>query len=120
MTEKKVQQYSYADAGVDIDAGNRLVDMVRPIVQKTFRTGVMTDIWKAGLAKGLSAEANPFDEFPERIWSDNWLFYANTVRFASAMAGGGDYGVFAGGRYALSGNIAELVDWLKAQKGQAK
>lgn len=44
MTEDKDKQYSYADAGVDIEAGNRLVDMVRPIVQKTFRTGVMTDI----------------------------------------------------------------------------
>ena len=38
------KSYSYADAGVDIEAGNRLVDMVRPIVKKTYRTGVMTDI----------------------------------------------------------------------------
>ncbi|MEJ2587251.1 MAG: phosphoribosylformylglycinamidine cyclo-ligase [Deltaproteobacteria bacterium] len=42
--EQDPQQYSYADAGVDIDAGNKLVDMVRPIVQRTYRTGVMTDI----------------------------------------------------------------------------
>ncbi|MDZ7698678.1 MAG: phosphoribosylformylglycinamidine cyclo-ligase [Deltaproteobacteria bacterium] len=38
------QDYTYAKAGVNIEAGNRFVDMVRPIVQKTFRTGVMTDI----------------------------------------------------------------------------
>ena len=27
------------------------------------------------------------------------------------MAGGGDYGVFAGGRYQLSQSIAEISDW---------
>jgi hypothetical protein len=27
------------------------------------------------------------------------------------MAGGGDYGVFAGGRYQLSLAIAEMQDW---------
>ncbi|MFO7986999.1 MAG: phosphoribosylformylglycinamidine cyclo-ligase [Desulfatiglandaceae bacterium] len=42
--EQKQKSYSYADAGVDIEAGNRLVDMVRPIVKRTFRTGVMADI----------------------------------------------------------------------------
>jgi len=34
----------YAEAGVDIDAGNKLVDMIRPIVSKTFKSGVITDI----------------------------------------------------------------------------
>ena len=34
----------YADAGVDIDAGNKLVDLIRPIVSKTYRSGVITDI----------------------------------------------------------------------------
>jgi len=28
------------------------------------------------------------------------------------MAGGGDYGVFAEGRYALSTRVAELNEWL--------
>lgn len=34
----------YADAGVDIDAGNRFIDILRPIVSKTFKPGVITDI----------------------------------------------------------------------------
>ena len=34
----------YAEAGVDIDAGNRFVDLIKPIVSKTFKSGVMTDI----------------------------------------------------------------------------
>ncbi|MEZ4525614.1 MAG: hypothetical protein R2941_06805 [Desulfobacterales bacterium] len=32
--------------------------------------------------------------------------------FTSAMAGGGDYGVFADGRYQLSQRIRELQEWL--------
>jgi phosphoribosylformylglycinamidine cyclo-ligase len=34
----------YAEAGVDIDAGNKFVDILRPIVNKTFKPGVITDI----------------------------------------------------------------------------
>lgn len=34
----------YAEAGVDIDAGNKFVDILRPIVSKTFKPGVITDI----------------------------------------------------------------------------
>jgi phosphoribosylformylglycinamidine cyclo-ligase len=34
----------YAEAGVDIDVGNQLVDLIRPIVSKTFKSGVITDI----------------------------------------------------------------------------
>jgi phosphoribosylformylglycinamidine cyclo-ligase len=35
---------SYRDAGVDIDAGNSLVDRIKPLVQKTFRSGVLTGL----------------------------------------------------------------------------
>ncbi|MBW2344659.1 MAG: phosphoribosylformylglycinamidine cyclo-ligase [Deltaproteobacteria bacterium] len=34
----------YAEAGVDIDAGNRLVELLKPVVGKTFKSGVITDI----------------------------------------------------------------------------
>ncbi|RLB21834.1 MAG: phosphoribosylformylglycinamidine cyclo-ligase [Deltaproteobacteria bacterium] len=42
MTQEKKSKY--AEAGVDIDAGNKLVDLIRPIVSKTYRSGVITDI----------------------------------------------------------------------------
>ena len=42
--------------------------------------------------------------------SDAWLFYANTVRFASAMAEGVDYGAFADGCYQLKQTIMERHD----------
>ena len=74
-------------------------------------TTLMGTIWKNGLAEGLERGKNPFDEAIEKKWHQTWLFYANAIRFSSAMAGGGDYGVFAGGRYQLSLSIAEISDW---------
>ncbi len=35
---------SYRDAGVDIDAGNALVERIKPAVQKTFRPGVLAGL----------------------------------------------------------------------------
>jgi len=40
--EKKIS--SYTKAGVDIDAGNRFIDLIKPIVNKSFKPGVITDI----------------------------------------------------------------------------
>jgi len=75
-------------------------------------TKIISEIWAKGYARGLPQSANPFDEHIERIWTDIWLFHANSVRFSSAMGGGGDYGVFANGRYPLSEKIFKLQDWL--------
>jgi phosphoribosylformylglycinamidine cyclo-ligase len=41
MTEKGL---TYAGAGVDIDAGNRMVDMIRPLVKATARPGADAEI----------------------------------------------------------------------------
>ena len=39
--QEKAKGLTYADAGVDIDAGNRLVDMIRPAVRATQRRAPM-------------------------------------------------------------------------------
>ena len=43
MTDQK-KGLTYADAGVDIDAGNRLVDLIKPLVRATARPGADAEI----------------------------------------------------------------------------
>jgi hypothetical protein len=78
-------------------------------------TQLMVSAWKNRYAEGLIGGGNLFDEYIERRWSDTWLLYANNIRFVSAMAGGGDYGVFEDGRYHLSNSIMEMRDWMKTR-----
>jgi len=92
----------------------RFENAIRETNSKTLAaTQIMQAIWQNGLA---DAKDNPYDEAVERLWSDTWLYYGNTIRFASAMGGGGDYGVFANGRYQLSKTLQELNDWLVLHK----
>jgi hydroxylamine dehydrogenase len=61
-----------------------------------------------------------FNEAIEKMWVEQWLFFANSTRFASAMAGA-DYGVFANGRWYLGKNIQQMKDWLEFKlKAKAK
>lgn len=79
-------------------------------------TQILSEAWKLELANGLPQNASIFDEKIERDWTSVWLFYANSTRFTSAMGGGGDYGVFANGRYQLSEKIIEMDEWLRIHK----
>ena len=93
------------------------------LAQSNIATSAITDLmlegWAKGYAQGPNNGGNPFDEYGERLWCDAWLFYANTIRFASAMAGGGDYGVFANGRYQLSQATAQMQEWIEQHKRMA-
>ena len=41
---KAAKEITYADAGVDIDAGNDLVDKIKPLAKRTMRPGVMSGL----------------------------------------------------------------------------
>ncbi len=44
MTDKHSASFTYRDAGVDIDAGEALVDRIKPFAARTMRAGVMAGI----------------------------------------------------------------------------
>ena len=51
---------SYKDAGVDIDAGDALVERIKPLAKKTMREGVLAGIGGFGaLFEVPSATRNP-------------------------------------------------------------
>ncbi len=52
----KEDKVTYRDAGVDIDAGNRFVQMIKPLVKATSRPEVMTDIGGFGGLFSLHAD----------------------------------------------------------------
>jgi phosphoribosylformylglycinamidine cyclo-ligase len=53
---------SYAQAGVDIDAGNSLVERIKPVVRQTFRPGVLTGLGGFGALFEL-----PLDRYREPV-----------------------------------------------------
>ncbi|MCU7873368.1 MAG: phosphoribosylformylglycinamidine cyclo-ligase [Candidatus Thiodiazotropha sp. (ex Lucinoma borealis)] len=53
---------SYRDAGVDINAGNELVERIKPIVKQTFRPGVLAGLGGFGALFEL-----PLDRFKEPV-----------------------------------------------------
>lgn len=71
-------------------------------------TQIMQQAWTLGLA---DPHRSMFDEAVEKLWTEQWLFFANSVRLASAMMGA-DYGVFADGRWQMAKRIQELNDYV--------
>ena len=91
----------------------RMENTVRTTNEMTLAaTRVLMTAWDKGAAKGLSQKDSIFNEAIEKKWVEQWLFFANSTRFASAMMGA-DYGVFANGRWYMSKNLQEMVDWLE-------
>ncbi|MCF8032777.1 MAG: hydroxylamine oxidase [Desulfarculaceae bacterium] len=78
-------------------------------------TRLMQEAWDQGLASGPAQGKSPFDEFIERVWTQQWLFYANSTRFASAMMGA-DMGVFDQGRWELGKTVLQMHDWIKIRQ----
>ena len=75
-------------------------------------TGLVSEAWE----KGVEDKNNPFDETIEQMWVRQWLFYSNSIRYASAMTGAPDYAAFKNGWWYLSENLQQMKDWLELKK----
>jgi len=71
-------------------------------------TELLTLAWD----KGIADRSNPFDEVIERKWVEQWLFYANSIRYASAMSGP-DYATFKNGWWQSNRILREMREWLE-------
>ncbi len=69
-------------------------------------TKLMLEAWE----KGIEDKSNPFDEQIEKLWIKQWLFYSNSIRYASAMSGAPDYAAFKNGWWELSDNLQKMRD----------
>jgi len=66
-----------------------------------------TDLMRTAWDEGLADPENPFDEKLEQLWITQWLFYANSVRYASAMSGP-DYATFKNGWWYLTKTLRDM------------
>lgn len=81
--------------------------------QMTFSaTMLMVGAWE----NGIEDKTNPFDESIEKLWVKQWLFYANSIRYASAMTGAPDYAAFKNGWWELSHNLQQMKDQIELKK----
>jgi len=79
--------------------------------QSRVATQIMEKAWQENAA---TQSDSLFNEALERKWVEQWLFYGNSTRFASAMMGA-DYGVFANGRWMQAKNPHEMLEMLKSK-----
>jgi RNase P subunit RPR2 len=63
----------------------------------------------------MADPSNPFDEAIEQRWIKQWLFFANTVRYASAMTGAYDYTGFNYGWWDLTNNLQEMKEMISTK-----
>lgn len=74
-------------------------------------TQLLTQAWNTGLAD----QSNLFDEAIEQMWIEQWVFYANSIRYASAMSGP-DYASFKNGWWRASHNLQQMHDRIESRK----
>jgi hydroxylamine dehydrogenase len=71
-------------------------------------TEAATKLVSRAWEKGVEDKTNPFDEEIEKMWVEQWLFFANTMRYSSAMTGAPDYQAFKHGWWDMSKNLRHM------------
>ena len=78
------------------------------IVQTDEMTKTATQFISKTWENGFEDKTNPFDEEIEKMWIEQWLFYANTMRYSAAMTGAPDYQAFKHGWWDMTKNIEHM------------
>lgn len=78
------------------------IDTTNSLTDRLVRTA--TDMLMDAYKNKLIDPTNPFDEPIELFWVNQWLFYANSIRYGTAMSGP-DYAGFKNGWYYLTNNV---------------
>lgn len=79
-------------------------------------TLLLLEAWKHNIAEGIPHRRNPFDEAVEQMWIRQWLFYGNSIKYASAMTGAPDYAAFKNGWWNLTENLQQMKDLIELKK----
>ncbi|MBI4683641.1 MAG: hydroxylamine oxidase [Nitrospirae bacterium] len=79
-------------------------------------TLLLVESWE----KGIEDKTNPFDEAIEQLWVKQWLFYSNSIRYASAMTGAPDYQAFKLGWWELTNNLKNMRDMIDLKEKISK
>ena len=74
-------------------------------------TQLILEAWN----KGVADQSNLFDEAIEQMWIEQWLFYANSIRYASAMAGP-DYASFKNGWWKSTHNLQVMRNYIEGKR----
>lgn len=80
------------------------------------RVREVTALMERAWAEGKVSRDNLFDEPLEILWAEQWLFWANGIRFTSAMAGTPDFAGFHGGYWSLSRGLAEIKETVEGTR----
>jgi hydroxylamine dehydrogenase len=90
------------------DYANEHFERLQATIEETDRmTLAATELLQKAWALGIADAQNPFDEPFEIKWCEQWLFWSNSIRYGSAMAGP-DYTTFKNGWWKLTSGLREL------------
>ncbi|HKZ58018.1 MAG TPA: multiheme c-type cytochrome [Thermodesulfovibrionales bacterium] len=92
---------------------SKLENTIRETDEMTLAaTKLMLSAWE----KEIQDNGNPFDEAIEQMWTRQWLFYSNSIRYASAMTGAPDYTAFKNGWWYLNENLQHIKDFIELKE----
>jgi hypothetical protein len=112
---KKVCQACHGQDWVNLQMA-KLEETVKETDRMTLAA---TRLLQQAQKKGLIDPKNLFDEPLEQKWVRQWMFYANSVRYGTAMMGA-DHATFKNGWWNLTENLQEMKAFIDLKSGVPK